>query len=142
MKKACLCLSTIILLSVNIVVQGNYCEPSNSRLKAGYPQFSGSCPGIKGKDEIWKFDIKDLDCVTHTIALEVLGSGECNTDFPTCSGQDATDGSTCWPLFYEAEMGYDAVSEEQYWTKRVVSRGEEFSVISLCYNCYITDDRD
>jgi hypothetical protein len=137
MRKAVYCSLIVIFAAVNIYA--DYCLPEGDALIEG-PYFTGNCPGIKGKEEVWgaHFGFQEPG---HYLVTNVLGGGECRTDYPTCSGQEATDGSTCWPLFLSPTTGYDVLHNEAWWKKKVKHRiADTFSVLGQCNICSVSSE--
>jgi hypothetical protein len=137
MRKTIYCLLIVIFTAVNLYA--DYCLPDGDTLLEG-PKFSGSCPGIKGKEEIWGVHFVMYSPGTYS-AVDVIGGGECRTDYPTCAGQEATDGSTCWPLFFSPTTGYDVLNNKAWWKKKVKSRlADTFSVSGQCNICTVSNE--
>jgi hypothetical protein len=137
--------SLIIVISIAINVQATYCIADEYSIFSG-PTFFGSCPGIRGKEEVWRVHFNDglheLSGQRLYDIVDVLGGGECRTDYPVCSDQEASDGSTCWPSFYEAETTYDANTNKAMWKKTVANRTVAFSALRQCHICEISSTRD
>ena len=133
MSRTIFCSSCVIFFAVNIYAR--FCLPTDDSLIGG-PFFDGNCPGIKSKEEVWGITFLD-----HGTVVSILGAGECRTDFPTCAGQEATDGNTCWPLFLSTQKGYDPFLNEAWWKKKVKNRlANSFSVLGQCNNCTVSSE--
>jgi hypothetical protein len=85
---------------------------------------------------------RDTCSTNANSGINTIGADVCNTDYPVCPNQEGTDPNTCWPLFLDAETGYDSFLAEAYFTKTVKSRNQEFSVTDQCYVCVITNVTD
>jgi hypothetical protein len=131
MRRTLFCSIVVVFFASNIY--GGYCLPKEATIVQG-PTIHGTCPGLKTKYERWRIFFR-----FSTEYRDVSGGGYCFDAFPVCQNQEAGEGNTCWPLFFEAENYYEPATNKAVWRKIVKNRSGYYDSDSGCVFCYTSD---